>query len=129
MMMYRLLILTLALSLIPCGQVFSADVVKKPSEQEFCRLYKNNDREISFEEFSACEFYKLEHVRELPFTDLKDLKEKNNGMIPDEELKAYLFKKADKNRDNKIDRQEWEEFYSSIMGPGGSLSRPHLDRR
>ncbi len=88
------------------------------SEREFCRLDKNNDREITFEEFSACEFYKIEHVRKLPYSD-PELKALYGGRpLSDDELKAYLFNKADKNKDRKIDRKEWEEFYASIMNPG-----------
>ena len=128
-MIYRSLILSLVVSISPFSPVIAAETAKNPTEQEFCRLDKNNDRAISFEEFSACEFYKLEHVKQLPFADLQDLKQKYNGTIPDEELKAYLFKKADKNKDGKIDRQEWEEFYNSTMDPGGSISRPHGDHR
>ena len=37
-----------------------------PSEREFCRLDRNSDRELTFEEFAACEFYKLEHLKQLP---------------------------------------------------------------
>ncbi len=87
------------------------------SEQEFCRLDTNNDRVITFEEFSACEFYKIEHVRKLPYSD-PEFKAGNNGRrLSDDELKAYLFDKADKNKDRKIDRKEWEEFYASVMNP------------
>jgi Ca2+-binding EF-hand superfamily protein len=100
-----------------------------PSEQEFCRLDKNNDREITFEEFSACEFYKLEHVRALPFAQPQDLAPGRDGKLSDEELKASLFRKADKNKDNKIDRKEWEEFYDSLMGPGGGLAPMHREHR
>ncbi len=85
-----------------------------PSDQEFCRVDKNNDRVITFEEFASCEFYKLEHVRKLPASD-PAFKNGRGGQMTDEELKAYLFNKADKNKDRKIDRKEWEEFYNEVM--------------
>ena len=49
----------------------------------------------------------------------------------DDELKAYLFKKADKNKDQMINRKEWEEFYNSLMDmePEGGTSRRHRDIR
>ncbi len=87
---------------------------KSASEQEFCRLDTNNDRVITFEEFSACEFYKIEHVRKLPYSD-PEFKVGNGQQLSDDELKAYLFDKADKNKDRKIDRKEWEEFFTSVM--------------
>jgi hypothetical protein len=103
-------------ALLLCFSPAAVAEKKGPSEQEFCRLDKNNDREITFEEFSACEFHKLEHVKQLPYAD-PELSEKSKGrQLSDDELKAYLFKKADKNRDRKIDRKEWEEFYDSLIG-------------
>jgi hypothetical protein len=36
-------------------------------------------------------------------------------LLSDDELKDYLFNKADKNKDRKIDRKEWQEFYDSLM--------------
>jgi Ca2+-binding EF-hand superfamily protein len=98
-------------------------------EKEFCRLDKNNDREITLEEFKACEFYKLEHVKALPYVDAMDLTTDKQGVLSEDELKTYLFRRADKNRDNKIDRKEWEEFYNSLIEPGGGISRGHFDRR
>jgi hypothetical protein len=118
-MRYHTLILTLALSFALLGAVTSPEGKKRTSEQEFCRLDKNNDREITFEEFSACEFYKLEHIRALPFAQPQDLAPGRDGKLSDDELKAYLFKKADRNKNNKIDRKEWEEFYNSLIEPGG----------
>jgi Ca2+-binding EF-hand superfamily protein len=128
-MRYHILILMLVLPFVLQGAVPSSMEKMNPSEQEFCRLDKNNDREITFEEFSACEFYKLEHVRALPFAQPQDLAPGRDGKLSDEELKASLFRKADKNKDNKIDRKEWEEFYDSLMDPGGGLAPMHRDRR
>ena len=85
------------------------------SEREFCRVDRNNDRELTFEEFSSCEFYKLEHVRRLPYSDAEFAAANRDRQLSDDELKAYLFDKADKNKDRKIDRKEWEEFYDSVM--------------
>jgi hypothetical protein len=87
---------------------------KGPAEAEFCRLDKNSNREITSEEFSACEFHKLEHVRSLPYADPELSEKSERRRLSDEELKAYLFNRADKNKNRKIDRQEWEEFYRSL---------------
>jgi hypothetical protein len=111
------------------GGSFAGDMQKNPAEQEFCRLDKNNDREITFEEFSACEFYKLERVRRLPFQELKDQTKDGKVEMSDDDLKAYLFKKADRNKSGKIDRKEWEEFYNSLIEPGGGISQERLDGR
>jgi hypothetical protein len=86
-----------------------------PSEQEFCRLDTDNDREITPEEFAACEFYKLERVKQLPYADPELSGQSKGRRLSDDELKAYLFKKADKNKDRKVDRKEWEEFYNSLQ--------------
>jgi hypothetical protein len=125
----HVLILMLALSFALQGAVPSSGDKKSASEQEFCRLDKNNDRVITFEEFSACEFYRLEHVRELPYIQPQDLSSGRDGKLSDDELKAYLFNKADKNKDNKIDRKEWEELYNSLIDPGGGLAPMPPDRR
>jgi hypothetical protein len=117
-MRYHILILMLVLQFALQGAVPSSVEKMIPSEQEFCRLDKNNDREITFEEFSACEFYKLEHVRALPYVQSKDIMPGRAGNLSDDELKVYLFKKADRNKNNKIDRKEWEEFYKSLIEPG-----------
>ena len=58
------------------------------SEQEFCRLDRNNDRGITFEEFSSCEFYKLEHVRKLPYSDAEFMAANQDRQLSDDELKA-----------------------------------------
>ncbi|MDA8100781.1 MAG: hypothetical protein M0042_14285 [Nitrospiraceae bacterium] len=85
------------------------------SEKEFCRLDKNSDREITFEEFSACEFHNLEHVKNLPYSDPELFSKSSEKKMTEDELKAYLFNKADRNKDRKIDRKEWEEFYRSTI--------------
>jgi hypothetical protein len=128
-MFSRVMILIGALLVLDEGTLFSANEQKNTAEQEFCRLDKNNDREITFEEFKACEFYKLEHVRRLPFQELKDQAKREKGEMSDDDLKAYLFDKADKNRDRKIDRKEWEEFYNSLIDPSGDIPHGHLDRK
>ncbi len=87
------------------------------SEQEFCRLDTNKDREISYEEFAACEFYRLEHAKKLPFVDLSKFPKDNNGKASEEDLKRYLFDRADKNKNGRIDRKEWEEFYNAVTEP------------
>ncbi|NTW66874.1 MAG: hypothetical protein HGB21_11320 [Nitrospirae bacterium] len=128
-MRHHILILMLAFAFALQGAAPSPAEKKNASEQEFCRLDKNNDREITFDEFSACEFYKLAHVRALPYVQPQDLAPGKGGKLSDDELKAYLFNKADKNRDNKIDRKEWEEFYNSLIEPGGGVSPMHRDHR
>jgi len=125
----RMIILIIVLMGLICAVSFAADRSTSPAEQEFCRLDRNNDREITFEEFSACEFYKLEHVRRLPFQALKDQTKNSKGEMSDDELKAYLFNKADRKKRGKIDRKEWEEFYNSLIEPGGEVSRGRLDRK
>jgi len=124
-----MLILMLALSFALQGAVTLPEEKKSASEQEFCRLDKNNDREITFDEFSACEFYKLEHLRALPYAQPQDLAPGRDVKLSDDELKTYLFNKADKNRNNKIDRKEWEEFYNSLREPGGGVAPMHRDHR
>jgi hypothetical protein len=50
-----LLIISAAVSFLLVQPSLGAEKEKqRASEQEFCRLDKNNDREITFEEFSAC---------------------------------------------------------------------------
>jgi Ca2+-binding EF-hand superfamily protein len=123
------MVLVIVLMSLVQGTSFGADKPVSPSEREFCKLDKNNDRELSFDEFAACEFYKLEHVRALPLLEMKDLKKDSNGNVSDEDLKAYLFKKADRNKNGKIDRKEWEEFYNSLVEPEGDISRGSMDRK
>ncbi len=118
-MRFRFFVLFVMISLLPQAEIVSADDTKNASEREFCKLDKNNDREITFEEFKDCEFYKLEHVKALIYSESG---QNGKTSLSDEELKAYLFKKADKNKNNKIDRKEWEEFYNSVMDPSGGSS-------
>ena len=101
----------------PAGISFAADRTQDRSEQEFCRLDTNKDRAISYEEFASCEFYRLEHVKKLPFVDLSTFPRDKSGNISEEDLKRYLFDRADKNKDRKIDRKEWEEFYNEVAAP------------
>lgn len=61
--------------------------------------------------------------------EMKDLKKDSNGNVSDEHLKAYLFDKADRNKNSKVDRREWEEFYNSLMEPGEGVPLRRLDRR
>ncbi len=113
-----LLIIWAATGVLLLQPAVSAEKRKQSaSEQEFCRLDTNNDRVITFEEFSACEFYKIEHIRKLPYSDPEFKAGNKDRGLSDDGLKAYLFNKADKNKDGKIDRKEWEEFYASIMSP------------
>jgi hypothetical protein len=128
-MRHYVLILMLAFAFALQGAAPSPAEKKSASEQEFCRLDRNNDREINFDEFSMCEFYKLEHVRSLPYAQPQDLAPGPDTRLSDDELKAFLFNKADKNKNYKIDRNEWEEFYNSLMDPGGGLLPMHRDRR
>jgi hypothetical protein len=88
---------------------------KSASEGEFCRLDRNNDRGLTFEEFKACEFHKLEHLKQLPYGNIEQYDRDKNGSLSDDEMQKYLFDRADKNKDRRIDRKEWEEFYGSIM--------------
>jgi len=108
----------IALMILIYGVSFGSDRQTNVSEQEFCKLDQNNDREISLEEFANCEFYRLERMRALPLMEMKDLKRDSNGSLSEKDLKAYLFNKADRNRSGKIDRKEWEEFYNSLIEPG-----------
>jgi len=128
-MRYYVVFLMLSLSVVLQGAAPSSGEKKSTSEQEFCRLDKNNDRSITFEEFAACEFYKLEHVRTLPFARSQDVAPGKGGALSDDELKATLFKKADTNRDNKIDRKEWEEFYRSVVDQGLGETPGPYDKR
>jgi hypothetical protein len=80
-----ILILMLALAFVLQGAATATGEKTSASEKEFCRLDKNNDREISFEEFSACEFYKLEHVRTLPYAQLSDLEKGGDVKLSDDE--------------------------------------------
>ena len=128
-MSLRSLVLIAGLLVLCHGALFAEDKPMSAAEKEFCRLDKNNDRELSFDEFEKCEFYKLEQVRSLPFVDTKDLEKDNNGVVSDQDLKMNLFNKADQNKNGKIDRKEWEEFYNSLTEPGGgSIHHPHMDR-
>jgi len=114
----RSMVPVIALMVFIYGASFGVDRQTSVSEQEFCKLDQNNDREISLEEFANCEFYRLERMRALPLMEMKDLKKDGNGSVSEKELKAYLFNKADRNRSGKIDRKEWEEFYNSLIEPG-----------
>ncbi len=107
-------VLVAAVVLVALAAFGAQQADQTPSEKEFCRLDKDNDRLITFDEFASCEFYKLEHVRKLPVSD-PAFKNGRGGQMTDNELKVYLFNKADKNKDRKIDRKEWEEFYNEIM--------------
>jgi hypothetical protein len=61
---------------------------------------------------------------------MKDELKNGEDEMSDDDLKVYLFNKADKNKDRKLDRKEWEEFYNSLMEPGGGITpRGRLDRR
>ena len=78
----------------------------------FEKLDRNKDRGLSFEEFCIADFLKQEHLKKLPFADESLFKA---GTAPgEEELSRRLFEKADKNKDKKIDRTEWEDFYSTL---------------
>jgi len=118
MMRFLFFVLLLTFSLFLQGAASSAVEKKSPSEQEFCRVDKNSDREITFEEFQACEFYKLGHVRALPYSAPQDLGRKEDRTLSDDKLKADLFNEADTNRNRLIDRKEWEDFYKSISEQG-----------
>lgn len=107
--------MTIVAAVVLCLGPVAAGEKQTPSETEFCRLDMNSDREISYEEFMACEFYKLERVKKLPYADLQSFDRLRKGGLTDEDMKAYLFDKADRNKDRKIDRREWEEFYNSLM--------------
>ena len=113
----------IALMVLIHGASFGVDRQTSVSEQEFCKLDQNNDREISLEEFANCEFYKLERMRALPLMEMKDLKKDSNGSVSEKDLKVYLFNKADRNRSGKIERKEWEEFYNSLIEPGADNVR------
>jgi len=117
-MRIRYFILFTAFSLVLQGVALSAEEKKSASEQEFCRLDKNNDREITFEEFKDCEFYKLENLKQLPYHEPQENSPKADTVLSEDEMKADLFKKADSKKDKKIDRKEWEEFYNSILETG-----------
>ena len=115
MQILHLLLIPAAVCVLFLQPVIAAEKEAQNAEKEFCRLDKNSDRMITFEEFSACEFYKLEHARQLPYEDPGFAEQNKNRRLSDDELKAFLFDKADVNKDRKIDRKEWEEFYNSIV--------------
>ena len=102
-----------AITALVLSPAFAAEK-QGPSEREFCRLDRDSDRALTFEEFAACEFYKLEHIKQLPYADLKPFDRGGKGYLNDDERKAYLFDRADRNKDRRIDRKEWEEFYESL---------------
>jgi len=76
------------------------------------KLDTNKDQSLSFEEFSVSEFYVLEHEQKLPLFSVKDLDTNGDGSITAEELKRGFFNKVDKNKDGKIDKKEWEEYFT-----------------
>lgn len=81
----------------------------------FEKLDRNTDRALSFEELCRADFLKLEHLKKLPFADESIFTAGKDGMAPGEkELSRRLFEKADRNKDKKIDRREWEEFSSAL---------------
>ena len=81
----------------------------------FNKLDMNKDRALSFEEFCQTELLNLENLKKLPFADEIISKPGTGGTAPGkDELSRRLFEKADKNKDKKIDRMEWEEFYSTL---------------
>jgi hypothetical protein len=109
-----LLGMAIATAVLLCFHPAAAVEKQSPSEEEFCRLDRDSDREITPEEFAACEFYKLEHVKALPYADPELSGQSKGRRLSDDELKAYLFNKADKSKNRKIDRKEWEAFYNSL---------------
>jgi len=92
--------------LLIVSTVFAADACN----EAFDRLDANKNNMLTYDEFS-----KLEHLKKVPFADMKELDRNKDGIVTFEEYCQATFDKADKNHDNKIDRKEWEDFYNSIM--------------
>lgn len=128
-MQYRIFVLIVSICAMPYGAVLQGAEEKSTAEREFCRLDRNNDQKLTFDEFSACEFFKLEHLRALPFMRPGDMEPEKSGRMTDEGLKAFLFKKADRDQDQRINRREWEEFYDSITDQGMGPAPSHRDSR
>jgi hypothetical protein len=113
-MRIALLGMAIASAILLCFHPAAAVEKQSPSEEEFCRLDRDSDREITPEEFAACEFYKLERMKKLPYADVERYDREKKGRLTEEEMKAYLFDRADKNKNRKLERREWEEFYNSL---------------
>jgi len=121
-----LLGMAIAAALLCVFPAAAAEEKKSPSEQEFCRLDRNNDREITAEEFSSCEFHKLEHVKVLPYAD-PELSGQNKGRrLSDDELKAYLFNKADKSK-NRVVVGQGAFLVADPDQDAARIVEPHLE--
>ena len=78
--------------------------------EAFDKLDADKNNVLTYDEFS-----KFEHLKKIPFADMKEFDRNNDGKVSFEEACQAMFDKADKNHNGKIDRKEWEEFYNSIM--------------
>ncbi len=77
--------------------------------EAFDMLDTDKNSVLSYDEFS-----KFEHLRKLPFADMKAFDGNKDGAVTFEKNCRAMFDKADKNHDSMINRKEWEEFYNSI---------------
>jgi len=94
------------LSLVAFNLVFAADACIETFEV----LDVNKNNALTYDEF-----IKLEHLKKIPFADMKELNGNKDGIVTFEETCKRMFDKADKNRNGEIDRKEWKEFYNSIL--------------
>ena len=81
----------------------------------FNKLDTNKNNELSYEEFS-----KLENLDKLPFTDKKVIEKNKDSATAAEECKRAWFETTDKNKDKKISKKEFEEFFNATMDPYNS---------
>jgi hypothetical protein len=85
---------------------FAGDACNKA----FDKLDADKNNVLTYDEFS-----KFEHLRKIPFADMKEFDKNKDGIVLFDEACRGMFDKSDKNHDSKIDRKEWEEFYNSIV--------------
>jgi len=98
--------LIIPLLFVSLNSVYADDACNEAFEM----LDTNKNNMLTYDEFS-----RLEHLKKIPFADMKELDRDNNGIVTFEEACQGMFDKADKNHDKKVDRKEWEEFYNSLM--------------
>jgi len=102
----RILALIALLLTVALNSVFAGDACN----EAFDMLDANRNNVLTYDEFS-----KLEHLKRIPFAEMKEFDRDKNGTVTFEEACQGMFEKADKNHDGKVDRKEFEEFYNSIV--------------
>ncbi len=88
----------------------SAVLAADDCNKTFDVLDTNKNNVLTYDEFS-----KFEHLKKMPFADMKDFNKNKEGKVTFEAFCQEMFNKADKKHNGKIDRKEWEEFYNSTM--------------